>query len=172
MKKLQIILVALISITVLSSFSMQKDKKDKKEKEEINAFELLEGKHYTFEARSMTSQKGLNRNLTTYYSITIEDGKAKGYLPYVGRAHAGTAYGGDGPIQFDGTMEKYSYELIEKKKEKNNRMQIEIIVKGENETYECMLSVSKSGSASLSVRSNNRSSCSYLGSIVAVELAD
>lgn len=169
MKKVLLLLLATILLTAMSSFSLQKDKK---EKEEINAFELLEGKHYTFEARSMTSQKGFNKNLTSTYSITIEDGKAKGYLPYVGRANAGTAYGGDGPVQFDGTMEEYSYELLEKKKEKNNRMQIQIVVKGDNETYVCMLSVSKSGNASLSVRSNNRGSCSYQGSVIPVQLED
>lgn len=162
MKK-QILLLSFLSFIMLSAHSS-----DKKEKVEIDMFQLLEGQYYTFEASSITSQKGFNRTLTSNYFLTVNGDSAMAYLPFVGRSYGG-AYGGDGAIEFDNLMKEYTSELKVKKKEKNNQTLIMIEVVGEKDIYTCNLSVSKSGNASLTVISNNRQTVSFGGNVVPIE---
>jgi hypothetical protein len=84
----------------------------------------------------------------------------KGSMPFFGRAYSG-AYGGDGGIEFDAAPEEFSIES-----KKDNHI-VSVVVKGKNDTYRLILTVTTSGSASLSINSNNRSSISYQGSIAA-----
>ncbi len=152
--------MSLLSVLILSSFIDQE--------EEIDGFQLVEDKCFYFEAESMTSQTGFHKTLTSSYHLTLCGDSAKAYLPYVGRAYS-AAYGGDGGIQFDNTLLGYSSELKTKKKEKNNLMLITFKVKSENEIYDVTMSIGKSGFCTVSVRSNNRQSCSYNGHIMPIE---
>lgn len=159
------LIIPIIAVLLLSGFTSEK--KEKKEKKTIDGFALVDSKSFVFDAQSMTSQKGAHRSLTSSYDLTIKGDTAIAYLPFVGRAYSG-AYGGDGAIEFDGDMQDYKVELKEKKKEKNDQKVVSFVVKGNNDTYTCRLSVSRSGNASLTVTSNNRQAMSFNGQIKAI----
>lgn len=86
---------------------------------------------------------------------------ARGHLAYFGRSHnAASAYTQDGGgIRFDGEMMKKDI------KTKKKKIMLSFTMKGDRDQYSCFLSISASGSASLSVNSNNQSSINYNGVI-------
>ncbi len=133
--------------------------------QEESSFDVVKSGCYTFEASSLTSQGGFHKTLTSEYSMTVNGDDAKAHLPYVGEAYS-APMSGNGGIEFDGAMQDYATKITSKKKEKNDQIIVTFQVKGEDDTYKCTLSVSKSGSATLSVNSTNRNSISYSGMVV------
>ena len=156
----KIILVSfLFSSTVVSA-------KDKKE--EVDIFSVIDAGSYSFEAQSLTSASGFHKNLMSDYTLIIDNDSANAYLPFFGRSYGG-AYGGSGAIEFNNKIDDYTVVLKEKKKEKNNMKQISFSVKDENEVFNCNLSISKSGMATLNVSSNSRQTVTFSGEIVILE---
>ena len=123
--------------------------------------ELLSSKNFVFEADRMLPQSGGSKFLTTQYTMELKDTTAKAHLPYYGVAYSNVNYGGDLSVSFDGPVQNYSQEV----KEGRERVVIDFEIEGENAQYQCSLSVSKSGSASLHVIPNNRQSISYWGDV-------
>ncbi len=146
-------LTALMLLTLSSSVGSEDD-----------AFQLVESRRFRFEAESLTSQRGFHRSLISAYYISIIGDSAKAYMPYVGRAYS-AGYGKSGAVEFDDVMQKYTAELKKKKKEKNNQMFLKFSIKGRNETYDCSMSVTKSGFTSVRISSDSRSTCSYDGKL-------
>lgn len=165
MKAKLILAVPMIAFFVFSAFGASPKEKSS---DVLSAFELIDAGTYTFDAQSMTAAKGANVMLSSSYSLTVDGDSANAYLPYAGRAYGGS-YGGDGAIEFATAMKDHEVELKEKKKEKNNQKIVSFKVNGDNDIYTCRLTVSKSGSASLSISSNNRQSIGFSGHISAVD---
>lgn len=158
----------LLSFFLITSVFVVEAKNEKEKTEDIDIFELVDSQMYTFEAESLTSTRGFNRSLNSSYDMTMHGDSATAYLPYFGRSYS-ASFSGEGGIVFDNIMTEYEVSLKEKKKEKNNTKYVSFKVKGEHETYNCDLSVGKSGYANLSIRSNNKQGISFRGTIVPIE---
>ena len=160
-----IILFSLMVATGLTSMaqnSKKEAKEQKKEEQYQQIIELVQSESYEFEGRKANPQKGPQVDLTTRSNfLRIDSGNATADMPYFGRAFSGGYSSSDGGIKFDGPMEAYDVQRNEKKK----RLTIKFEVKGSDDTYNCMLSISSLSSASLSVTSNKRQVISYTGTV-------
>ena len=90
---------------------------------------------------------------------------ARGDLAFFGNAtNASAAYSSDGGgIKFDGEMTNKQIKVKKKK------VILSFKIKAPGEQYICSLSISPSGSATLAISSNNKSSISYNGAVKAIE---
>ena len=150
-------------LLMAGEISAQKNKRSSEAFTEMK--ELLSSGNFVFEADRMLPQSGGSKFLTTQYTLTIRDSTAKAHLPYYGVAYSNVSYGGDLSVSFDGPMQNYSQEV----KEGKERILIDFDIQGDNAQYQCSLSVSKSGSATLHVIPDNRQSISYWGDIKHLE---
>ena len=97
--------------------------------------------------------------------VEFNGDNAQGDLAYFGTAHtASAAYSSDGGgIKFDG-------EMINKEiKVKKKKVILSFKMKAPGEQYTCFLTITPSGSASLAISSNNKTSISYNGAVTAME---
>lgn len=95
-------------------------------------------------------------------TITVTDSIARGFLPFFGRGYS-VSYGGDGAIEFNNTME--DVRLIVKDKKKHPLVIFQFNIKGKDDKYQVILTVTGNNSCSVSVSGNRRSSISYSGKI-------
>jgi Domain of unknown function (DUF4251) len=149
-----------------SGFSQEKSKKELKDEEMLQKqayFEaLVNSKNFVFIAKFALPIGASQIDLTSNPNyVKFNPDMMDGYLPFFGTATAGIGLGGDNTLKFKDKPEIFN---IEKKKKV---FQIDAKVKGENDIYRLSLSVSFEGRASLSIISNNRSTISYQGEILA-----
>lgn len=159
--------VALLIVAFLlsaSGFAQEKSKKqlkeEKKTEKQKQVEAMLNAKDFVFLARTAMPQGYKTVNLTSgSYTVKFKPDYINCYLPFYGRAYSGAAYGGDDGMKFEGKPDEFTVA-----KGKKN-YQLNAVVKGERDTYRISATVSYSGSASLIITSNNRSTISYNGDI-------
>ncbi len=154
----------------IKSYSQEKSTKQAKEEQKIAAQmqveALLNSKEYVF--------TGLDAYPTGYRPVSLtgrqnfvifHPGEIESDMPYFGRANSSAAYAGtsDGGLKFKGKPEEYTFE-----KRKKNYL-ISTVVKETGDAYDITLVVQFSGSATLTIISNNRSPISYNGYVSAPE---
>lgn len=126
--------------------------------------QLLDSKNFEFIANTVYPSGGPSKNLVgSEYSITFTPEMVISNLPFYGRAHSGIAMAQDTGMRFKGKPEMLGVE--------KNAKGFEIIskVQDENDNFSISMSVSKSGYATLTIRSNNRGSISYHGEVVDIK---
>lgn len=164
-------LLSIIFILVFNlSFAQTKEEK-KKNKEETALKEysttksLVEAGEYQFIATWATTQKGQRINLTSNLGyLKIKKDSIRGDLPYFGVAQA-IPYSGDGGIKFNNVNVNYQIDY-------NDKKQIITILFKANEKSESLnliLSVFRSGNASLNISSSNRDSINYDGKVTELD---
>jgi len=160
-------LLVFILLYAAVGMTQEKSKKQIKEEQKIEKQKQIEAmlaaKEFVFLAKTALPQGSKSVNLTSSYDVSFSTDFIKSYLPYYGRAYSGVGYGGDKGMMFEGKPKEFTVT-----KGKKN-YQVNAIVAGETDTYRISLSVSVSGSSSLIINSNNRSSISYNGEIIAAE---
>ena len=160
------VFVIFLSLVVTAGFAQVKSKKELREERKIEKQKqietLINSKEFVFIGRNASSQGFRTIDLTTNPNfVKFQPDSIKSEMPFFGRAYSGVGYGRDGGLKFEGKPQEFTIE-----KGKKN-YQIKATVKGTNDVYMLFLSVSFEGSAMLSISSNNRSSISYSGDIVA-----
>ncbi len=128
--------------------------------------ELVESGKFLFIADRAFPTGGSSVNLMSRPNkVEFNGDNAKGDLAYFGKAHnASVAYSADGGgIKFDGEM------MNKEIKVKNKKVSLSFKMKSPSEQYTCFLTITSSGSATLSISSNNKSSISYNGAVTAIE---
>ena len=165
MKK--ILLLISCSIFLMPSISAQntndiKRKERKKAKKEAKANEvksLINNKNYMFTAQQAIPMSGPAISLTSDYELVITPDSAIAYLPYFGVAYQVDYLERDGGIKFKEPIS--SYESIINKGITN----IEFLVNSPKDQYNCLLSISGPGYATLSISCNKKQSIQYSGVI-------
>jgi hypothetical protein len=168
MKSRYYLVVLLLSLVITTGFSHGKttgEKKDEKKLEKQSQLEMMiNAREFVFVPRTAlpSGMKPviLTRNL---YGIKFEPYFIDSYLPFFGRAYSAVGYGNDTGLSFKGKPEKFE---IEKKRK---TFQVTAVVKGGTDIFRLFLTVGFGGSASLSISSDNRSTISYQGEILAPE---
>ena len=158
------ILAIIFSIILNPLFSQEKSKGELKEEKKIERQQqveaLVNSREFVFIAIKAQPQGSRSIDLTTNQGkVKFHPDLIESDMPFFGRAYSGAGYGGDSGMKFKGNPEEFT--VVKKKK----NYQVNAVVKGEHDTYKLFLSISISGSASLSINSNNRSSISYTGDI-------
>lgn len=156
----------LLSLILNPGFSQEKTKKELKEEAKIEKQKqtdtLVNSKTFVFVATMAYPQGYRSVNLAANPNfIKFTPNLIEGDMPFFGKSYAGSDFGGNGGLKFNGKPEEYSVT-----KNKKN-YQVTAIVKGENDSYHLFLTVGFEGTASVSINSNNRSSISYSGDISA-----
>lgn len=153
-----------LSISVVQaqdSISKKEQRKARNEQAFIELKPVLEGLNYDFDATKANPQSGKQVDLSTHTSyLKMINDSIDVYLPFYGRAY-NAAYGGSGGIECSGNYADYSLKVDEKRQ----TYIIKFKCKGEGDTYEFSLTVSHSGSGTLSVISTQRAGISYYGQI-------
>lgn len=154
----------IFSINLSFAQTKEEKKKDKEEtaKKEYEAIKsLIEAGEYQFVATWASTQKGRRINLTTNYGdLKINKDKAEADLPYFGVVQT-ASYTGDGGIKFKNEGIAYQIETNEKKQ----MITITFKANQKTEALSLILSVFKSGNASLKISSSHRNSISYDGKV-------
>ena len=125
---------------------------------------LLNSKNFEFIANTVYPSGGPSKNLVgSEYSITFTPEMIVSNMPFYGRAHSTIAMAQDTGMRFKGIPEKL---VIEK-----NLKGYEILskVQDENDNFSISMSVSESGYATLTIKSNNRGTISYYGEVVEIK---
>ncbi len=153
------ILAIIFSIILNPLFSQEKSKRALKEEKKIEKQQqveaLVNSKEFTFIAKKAQPQGSRSIDLSTNQgTVKFHPEMVESDMPFFGRAYSGAGYGGDSGMKFKGNPDEFT--VVKKK----NNYQVSAVVKGERDTYKLFLSISISGSASLSISSNNRS---YIG---------
>jgi hypothetical protein len=159
-------LLILFFFILTSGFSQEKTKKELKEERKLEKQKqidsLVSSKEFVFVGTFAypLGYKSVNlasiQNFMRFYPDSIDSD-----MPFFGRAY-NVEYGGGSGLKFAGKAEDYTMKMTKK------NCEIKVTVKGERDVFNIFLSVSFSGSASLSINSNNRSSISYSGDISAI----
>lgn len=150
---------------LVSSFMVyaQDSKEEQKASQEAKVKEMVETKHFVFQAQSATASRGANRQLSYGYSIAVTPDEVVADLPYFGRAYQAGYNPSEGGIKFTST--EFDYIIKNRKK---GGWDITIIPKDVvNDSPKVYLSVTTSGNTSVRVLSRNRESISFSGLIEA-----
>ncbi|MDR2036632.1 MAG: DUF4251 domain-containing protein [Bacteroidales bacterium] len=137
----------------------KKSKKQRKIEQTENVKQLIDAQNYIFIAERALPQSGSSRYLTTSYDVTVTKDEVKAFLPYFGRVYS-VVDPTEGGIKFNSTNFDYKVENAKK-----GGWDIYIKTKDQRRTYDLILKVTSSGSASLSVNDPTRQSITFRGRI-------
>jgi hypothetical protein len=168
--RIKTVLLFGIMVTISANlFSQELSKKEMKRQadsiEFSNTLQLIETKQFIFSATQALPQGSPSIVLSTgEYSVRMKNDTIVCYLPFYGRAYSADLVQGGG-FDFSGVIDEYEIAVNSKKHK------IEITMKGRSrgENYRFHLSVASNGSASLSASSDNKSTISYWGDIIAIQ---
>jgi hypothetical protein len=121
---------------------------------------MIESGNFVYTVQSISPSGSRTLQATTTYTMKAVNGNYEASLPYFGRAYQ-ASYGGDGPIEFNGTPE--SLQLT--KNTKKNSLTVSFSIAGDRDRYSVTFQVGYSGYGTLIVNSQNRQSISYYGMV-------
>lgn len=157
----------IFSVVLGNAQEIKKSKKELKAEKKQQQIEevkmLLNEKTFVFDALHVNPLSGGTINLTSNYDVKIKNDSLFSHLPYYGRAYS-VNYGGESPMIFDLPIEKYSMEPGKK-----GIYMVKAEVKNKMDNVEFTFHIAETGSATLTVLSNNRQSISYFGNIAKIE---
>ena len=164
MKKKLLLIFILAQVIYLAAYSQEKSKKQQKEEEQaqkkMQIENLVNSKNFVFKARYAFPMGARQIDLTSNPNyVKFNPDLMDGYMPYFGTATAGIGLSGDATIKFKDKPDKFNIE------EKKKNFQVDAEVKGVNDVYRISLTVTFSGSSSMTVTSNHRGTISYQGEI-------
>jgi len=154
----------MVSMNPISAQTKEEKKAAKEEnvlKEYEAMKELINSKQFEFTGEWATSSSGKRVNLISNPTfIKIDDETANAFLPFFGRGFSGSGYSsGSSGIEFKDPLENYAVTFNDKKQS----VSIKFKAKGGNDRYDVSIKVFSSGSTTININSNNRSSMTYSG---------
>lgn len=147
--------------------AQEKTKKQIKEERKIEQQKVVESlvatQKFVFEGNRAFPTGYRSIDLTTNPNfVAFSKDLIESDMPFFGRATGSLPYGGgDGGLKFKGIPSEFSVQKTKK------NYQLKAKVKDENDSYTLNLTIFFDGGASLIITSNNRTSISYSGKIVA-----
>ena len=123
---------------------------------------ILEEKNFVFVAQMVNPQRGVTRQLTSRYDLTVNPDTVSAFLPYFGRAYSAPINPADGGIKFSAT--EFSYESVKKKK---GRYEITILPRDAEGVAAVRITAFENGRASIQVTQLNKDPISFTGYFIA-----
>lgn len=164
--KQTLLIVLLVFVTGIGYNQTKKELRQQKRKALfIKTDSLISTQHYCFKASQAIPTGMQPVDLATHIAkLDILIDSVNSYLPFFGRAYEPT-YNSEGGIKFETLLIDY---VVEKDTLKNS-FNISFKTKTKEDNYQCNLSVSYSGSATLSVTSNKRAHISFYGMLIPIK---
>ena len=161
MKKLGI-LILLMLVTASSAMYAQekKPKKERRQEQAEKVQKMVEAQDYMFVAQHALPMSMRSISLTSEYDLRVSNDTITAYLPYFGRAYTAPSDPTEGGIKFE--SKDFSYSLENAKK---GGWMAHIVIKDAKRRINMVLSISTSGSASLSVNDDTRQTITFNGYI-------
>jgi len=159
-KPFNIFLLSSMALAVITFTSCKTKELSVADKAKINKLtEKVEGRNYTFVARSAIPSGFKSINLDPSYTLRVTKDTIEAYLPYYGRAYTAPIDPTDGGIKFTST--KFDYSM----NPKNDIWEIKIDTKDTKGSVKLYLSIGQSGYTTVSVQDVNRQPISFYGVI-------
>ena len=156
-KKINITMIRILLITAFASIFLNSINAQSLTKEQVE--NLVNGKHYTFLAERLTTQRGSTKILTSdYYTLKVAGDSLICDLPYYGRAYTAPINPEDAGYNFTST--DFDYKVADKKK---NSYQVTITTKDKVNAAMFVLTVYSNGNAYLQITSTQRQPISFYG---------
>lgn len=134
----------------------------KKQVSFVKTDSLITSKKYCFKASTAIPVGMHSFDLSTHVAeMKIINDSAYSYLPFYGTVYNPSYGNSEGGVKFETLYNEYTIEVDSVKMSFN----IHFIAKAPMDTYRCNLHVSASGTANLSITSNNKASISYFGRV-------
>ena len=170
MKKLSIILLMLVSVSMLYAQETRMTRKEAKAARKAQLVEktqaLVKSGTWQFDATQMLPTSGRSRTLTSSYRVIVKESEIDSYLPYFGRAYRAEYGSTDSPLSFKAEMSDLRMEDW-----KEGGWVISFKTENKNDILEYTFHIGKTGSATLKVNSTNRQQISFYGDITEAESA-
>jgi hypothetical protein len=132
----------------------------KKQDKNVQLKNMIDSKHFQFQALSATSMKGKTIQLSSEYYLKLNKDSLNVDLPYYGRSYTADYPGTDVSVRFKSNQFSYSSDSTKK-----GGWEITIIPKNEPRANKIYISVTSSGYCTVNIGSNTRQSISYYGYI-------
>lgn len=164
MKRLAVILLMMVSVSMLYAQETRMTRKETKAAQKAQLIEktqaLVKSGTWQFDATQMLPTSGRSRTLTSSYRVIVKESEVDSYLPYFGRAYRAEYGSTDSPLSFKG-------EILDLRVEEWEKEGWVISFKTENKSdrLEYTFHIGKTGSATLKVNSTNRQQISYNGDL-------
>lgn len=120
----------------------------------------IDSRNFTIVVNQMIPMTGQPQQLTSLYSLRVNNDSVFSWLPYFGRAYS-VPYGGGQGLIFDGIITNYQIET-----NKKGTSRISFSSKTSEDTYVFNLEVQANGGAHVRVNSNHRQGISFYGDLV------
>ena len=165
MKTKQLFLLAGLFLLIMSGCSSSRSlTRDENSAKETTLHEAIEDREFRIDVNRMNTMGGGSRMLTSPYSLEVKGDEVKSHLPFAGRAY-NIPYGGGSGLVFNSTVTDYKSSFNSK-----GKAIIEFKTRSENDQLVYRIVIFPNGSASIDVRSNNRQSISFNGTVAAEEV--
>jgi len=159
LKLFRFLIITTLSFITFSQ-SIQAQKENKNEMKKMVFKNMVDSRHFVFEAQSVNPLRGGFRNLTSPYDVSVTKDSLVSYLPFFGRAY-NPPYNSITPA-LDFTSTNFSYSVSPHKK---GGWDIIIKLKDKTDVLQYFFIVYDNGNASLNVTSQSRDAITFNGYI-------
>ncbi len=158
------ILAIFTSVSFAQEHTSQKEQKKQQQEAEFKAMlEFVEKGDISFRAEKAYPRKGGFVDMTSRSNtLKIEGDSAMAQLAYFGKAYNVAYSENAGGIHFDGPIDEINILVNEKKQ----TITVSFKARNASDNFDCSLTISRSGNASLIINSRQREPASYSGRIV------
>lgn len=125
---------------------------------------LVDSRSFVFIANKMNPLRGPERNLITYYDVSVDNDSLSMYLPYFGRVYQGFVNPIYGPLHFD--TRDFAYSV---KSGKKNSYQVVITPKNDTQVQTMYFDVFDNGTAVLNITGVNMDPITFYGYLQPVD---
>ncbi len=154
-----LVLLSTVAAQNIGDLSRKERKKERKEAKAKEVASLIDNKNFMFTAQQAIPMSGPSINLTSDYHLILTADSAKAHLPFYGVAYQAEYMERDGGIKFNEPMSNYKMNI------KKGIHNISFTVNSPKDQYNCAVSISKSGYATLHISCNKKQTIQYSGFI-------
>lgn len=164
MKKLSVILLILVSVSMLHAQETRMTRKEAQAARKAQLIEktkaLVNSGTWQFDATQMLPTSGRSRTLTSSYRVIVKESEVDSYLPYFGRAYRAEYGSTASPLSFKGQIHD-----LKVGDWKRGGWVISFKTENKNDRLDFTFHIGETGSATLKVNSTNRQQISYYGDL-------
>ena len=169
MKKLylKVIMKKVLLYVVVTSFwlvgcATQQERAEKREQVRGAVAEAVENQQIRIGISWMNTLKYGSKSVTPDFFLELKGDTLNSYLPYMGQAYRPTM-----PSQSEGLNFEVPVQQVRKSHPKNNRWQLEIMARTNEDNYKYLIDIFDTGKATIHVSCANRDPISFDGELIA-----
>jgi len=159
MKKNLIFLAGLMTVVTLGITSCFSSNAVSKNELSQAVKKQIEERNFTIEVTRMLPMNGRSSELTSLYSLTVNNDAIDSHLPYSGTGYS-VPYGGGQGLTFKAPITVYTEKFDSK-----GTADISFQTRSEDDNYHYRIQIFTNGSSSIHVTPNNRQAISFYGNL-------